>query len=67
MEYKGYLIKPLGTFPMYFISYKGSGALPARLKGNYTDHREAKLAIDGYLEGLKKGTRSGKAKGESKG
>lgn len=63
MEYRGYLIKPLGTFAMYSIHSKGSGSLPKSLKGRFTNYREVTLAIDGHLESLKKGNRNGSSKG----
>ncbi len=62
MDYKGYDVQPLGTFPMFNIKNKGSGPVPKALSGDFTSMREVKLAIDGYLEGLKKGPKNGKAK-----
>lgn len=62
MDYRGYIVRPLGTFPMLTIHSKGSGALPLALRGDFTDIREAHHAIDAYLDSLKKGGRNGKAK-----
>lgn len=67
MDYKGYDVRPLGTFPMFSIHNKGAGPVPAPLQGDFTSMREVKLAIDGYLESLKKGTRNAKAKSTSNG
>ena len=65
MNYKGYDVRPLGTFSMYSIHNKGSGPVPQRLQGNFTTLREVYLAVDGYLESLKKGNKNGKAKSPS--
>lgn len=65
MEYKGYMIEPLGTFPMVFIKMKGQGPVPNKLSGNFTTVVEAQRHIDGYLQSLKKGRRNGKAKSVS--
>lgn len=63
MEYKGYLIKPMGTFPMFTVANKGSGRLPDMLNSMYQTATMAQSAIDSYLESLKKGGRNGPAKG----
>lgn len=67
MEYRGYLLKPLGTFPMLAVHSKGSGSIPNDLKGTFTTHKDAEIAVDRYLNSLKKGSRNGKAKGSGTG
>lgn len=67
MEYKGYNIQALGTFPMLVVKAKGSGPVPNKLKGMFTTHREVTGAIDGYLESLKKGPKNAAGKGTSTG
>lgn len=64
MEYKGYRIESMGTFPMYTVHAKGQGTIPNALKGMYTNMREVELAIDGYLNSLKKGSTNGAGKGK---
>lgn len=61
-EYKGYMVKPLGTFPMVQIKMKGQGAVPKSLSGLFTTETEAFRHIDGYLSSLKKGRKNGKTK-----
>ena len=60
MDYKGYRIEGLGTFPMVSIKAKGQGQIPAVLQGFYTTTTEAFKAVDMYLESLKKGKRNAK-------
>lgn len=67
MEFKGYNIMHLGTFPMVEIKAKGQGKVPKPLTGMFTTQVEAQRAITGYLEGLKKGKRNGSTKGTSTG
>lgn len=65
MEYKGYNIESMGTYPMYVVKPKGRGTIPDALKGMYTSMREVELSIDGYLNSLKKGSKNDATKGES--
>lgn len=58
MDYKGYNLQPLGTFPMIEIKAKGQGRVPEALEGLYTTFVEAKRGVDMYLESLKKGKRN---------
>jgi len=65
MEYKGYRVEAMGTYPMYTVRAKGQGTIPVALRGMYTNMREVELAIDGYLNSLKKGSTNGATKGKS--
>lgn len=53
--YRGYRVKPLGTFSMYSIQAPGSGKVPNELSGHYTNIREVYQAIDRSMENLKTG------------
>lgn len=57
MEYKGYFIKSLGTFPCFQISQR-NGFVPGMLEGMYLTTMDAKRQIDIYLSSLKKGKKS---------
>ena len=65
MEYKGYLIESLGTFPMLRIRAKGKGRVPDKLTGVYTTTTEAMRSVDFYLTSLMKGKRNGDPKSTS--
>lgn len=65
LMYKGYRVKPLGTFSMYYISPPGSGNVPDSLTGNFTNLREVMIAIDRQLESLKGRGRRKDGKGEN--
>ncbi len=67
MEYKGYRIESMGSFPMLEIKAKGQGRVPDSLSGSYTTQTEAIKAVDLSLAGLMKGKRNGKAKSTSTG
>lgn len=62
LEYKGYLIQPLGTWPGFRIRAKGSGTIPDFLKGEYTRVEFAKKQIDASLSALKGKRRKTNAK-----
>jgi hypothetical protein len=49
VEYKDYLIVSDGSFGMFYIQQKGSGALPDALKGSFTRKSYAMFAIDNYI------------------
>lgn len=57
MDYKGYNIKALGTFPMFEIKAKGQGFIPVDLSGYYNTTVDACRQIDLYLNSLLKGKR----------
>ena len=63
MNYKNYRIEPLGTFPMYKIMGPGSGPVPTSLIGTFTSTMNAQVAVDMYLDSLKKGKSNVKKKG----
>lgn len=65
MDYKGYRVEGLGTYPMVQIRAKGQGTVPNILNGVYTTNTEAFKAIDMYLNSLLKGKRNGKTKDSS--
>jgi hypothetical protein len=65
MEYKGYNIKQLGTFPMVEIRMIGQGPSPDALKGLYTTKTAAMKAIDSLLFLKEKGVANAKTKGTS--
>lgn len=65
IKYKGYTVEHLGTFPMVRIKAVGQGRVPQAMTGVFTTVTEAYRAIDGHLEGLKKGKRNAKTKGTS--
>lgn len=67
MDYKGYSIMALGTFPMVEIKAKGQGRVPDELLGLFTTNSFARHAVDMYLESLKKGKRNGETKDSSSG
>lgn len=58
VEYKGYNIERLGTYPMVKIKAKGQGSIPDALGGVYTTHTAAERAIDVYLGSLMKGRKA---------
>ena len=62
MEYQGYMVKALGSFPMVEVKMKGQGPVPKALRGYFTTQEEAKRHIDAYLNSLKKGRKNGKTK-----
>lgn len=66
IEYSGYNIEHLGTFPMYTIKNKGQGPAPNALRGYFQTVSEASKAIDGYLNTKKKGIVDGASKDGSK-
>lgn len=57
MEYKGYNIFALGTFPMFEIRAKGQGMVPAMLNGYFSTQVDAKRQIDLFLNSLLKGNK----------
>ena len=67
MEYKGYMLVALGSFPMVEIKSKGSGKVPVALTGLYTTMSSAQAGVDMYLNSLVKGKSNGKAKDRSTG
>lgn len=68
LDYNGYNIESVGTFPMVEIKMKGQGRVPKALDGMFTTTTEAKKAVDMYLKSLlKKGRPNAKTKSESKG
>lgn len=67
LEYNGYQIVALGTFPMVEIKAIGQGRVPDPLIGLFTTTSEARRAIDSYLSNKGKGKQNGKAKGRSTG
>lgn len=67
MEYKGYMIELMGSFPMFKVKAKGQGRVPDKLTGTYTSRTEAIKSVDLYLSSLMKGNRNGKTKGTSTG
>lgn len=56
-EYRGYRVLP-APFTMYKVLNMGKGAVPVKLSGSFTTPKEAKLAIDQYLD-LKGGKDAG--------
>lgn len=58
-EYKGYNLGLTGNFALVQITAKGQGMVPKPLQGLYTNQGQARLAVDGYLNSLKKGTKNG--------
>lgn len=56
-EYRNYRILT-APFSMFKILNLGKGAIPAKLSGSYTTPKEAKVAIDQYLDtkGVKDGS-----------
>lgn len=68
VEYKGYNVTPTRGSAMLQVKAKGQGAVPDKLKGQYTSRNEAHKAIDQYLASLLKGKkRNGPAKSTSTG
>lgn len=67
MEYKGYMLEGLGSFPMVEIKSKGSGKVPVALTGLYTTLSAAQTGVDMYLNSLVKGKSNGKTKSSSTG
>lgn len=61
MEYRGYNLEMLGTFPVFQVKSRGQGPVPKALSGMYTTKTEAIKAVDMYLNSLKKGRSNGKA------
>ena len=57
MNYKGFRVEPLGTFPMYKVMAVGSGRIPDILGGTYTTAVAAQRGIDAYLASLIKSKR----------
>lgn len=62
MDYKGYNVQALGTYPMYEIKAKGQGFVPETLLGVYLTRVDAFKQIDMYLASL---LGKGKRKNES--
>lgn len=63
IEYKGYHIERLGTYPMVKIKAKGQGSIPQALNGVFTTISAAERAIDVFYGSMMKGSRAnGKAK-----
>lgn len=56
-EYRNYRILN-SAYAMYRILNMGKGAIPVKLSGSYTTPKEAKVAIDQYLDtkGVKDGS-----------
>ena len=50
MEYKGYRIKSDNKFGLQYIERIGTGALPKRLRGQFTTTKQAIIAIDGTIK-----------------
>lgn len=68
MEYKGYNLEQLGTFPMVKVKAKGQGRVPKALNGLFTTKSEATKAVDMYLNSLlTKGRKNAKADSTSTG
>lgn len=60
MEYRGYKIQGDGTFGLYEVKPLGRGTVPKSLRGKYTTHKDAKVAIDQYESSKEKGRKNGK-------
>jgi len=58
MEYRGYKIEGDGTFGLYEIKPLGRGSVPKPLRGKYTNHSQAKVAIDQYESSKDKGRKN---------
>lgn len=67
MEYKGYILQGLGSFPMVEVKSKGSGKVPVALTGLYTTLSAAQAGVDMYLNSLIKGKPNGKTKSSNTG
>ncbi len=57
MDYKGYNISALKTFPMFEIKARGQGFVPGALDGYFLTKVDAIRQIDVYLGSLLKGKR----------
>lgn len=57
MEYKGYRITRLPTWPGFVIQAKGKGTIPNVLQGEYTTEKDAMKQIDISYSMLMKGKR----------
>lgn len=67
MDYRGYVIKSMGTFPYFLISQR-NGFIPSPLEGAFITTVDARRQIDIYLNSLKKGKKNnGEATGTSTG
>ena len=66
VEYNGYRIAGQGEFALVKIMAKGSGDIPAPLKGLWTNVGLAKQAIDQYLSSLVTNKRTRRVKVDAK-
>ena len=41
-----------GTFGMYIVKFKSKGLVPSELNGSYSHAKDAKLAVEQYLNAL---------------
>ena len=55
MEYRGYRIEPIGTYPLFRVIQKGSGVVPKSLGGTFTSLGSARKQVDMQLQSLCKG------------
>lgn len=67
IEYKGYNIFRMGTYPMVVIKAKGQGSIPDALAGSFTTITAAQRAIDVFYGSMMKGKRNGKTADASTG
>ncbi len=66
IEYNGYRIAGQGEFALVKIMPRGSGDIPAPLKGLWTNVGLAKQAIDQYLSGLVTNKKTRRVKADAK-